>query len=89
MISKKTKLNEIDHRLLLLLIQGRTMEEAGVEMNITRATLATRFIRIKQCLDCKTSYQVIALEMVNLLFKDEPNEELIEEPKFLTKANGM
>lgn len=88
MMETKTRLNEIDHQLLLLLIQGKTVEEAGLEMNRTHSSLNERLKRIKFCLQCNTTYQVIALEMVNLLFKDESNDELIEEPKFLTKANG-
>lgn len=73
----KQKLNASDHELLLCLIHGKTIMETAVVLSISHGAINARLVRIKKCMECKTIYQCVAIEMVNLLFKDEPNEILL------------
>jgi hypothetical protein len=63
----KTKLTEADHILLSHLIRGLTMEQAAEQMKSTVNALGRRLFRMRVLLECNTTYQLIALEMVFLI----------------------
>lgn len=76
-LTSKIRLNTLDHQLLLLLIQGKTIHEASLAMNVTNTAVTARLAHMRQCTRCKTTYELIAIEVINLLYQSEPNEVLL------------
>lgn len=64
---KKEKLDAVDHSILDLLIKGYEVKEVGVEIKMANTAVARRLNRMRSLLQVKTTYQLIALEVVNLL----------------------
>lgn len=64
---KKGKLDVQDHSILLALIRGLTAGGAAQELHMSMSAVNTRLQRMKLLLECDTLYQLIALEVVNLL----------------------
>lgn len=60
----------LDHRILLAMIQGH--DNAGLVLiaGITEHAVRSRLKRMRQILECNTTYQLVALEVVNLMESD-------------------
>jgi hypothetical protein len=83
----KHALDRADHRLIGLLIRDNTLEEAAGIMNLPVSNVRSQMDRIRKFLGCRTTYGVIALEVVNLMEADEEEfAEITKEPK--EKAMG-
>jgi len=83
----KHVLDRADHRLISLLIRDNTIEEAAGIMCLPVPNVRSQMDRIRKFLGCRTTYGVIALEVINLMEADEEEfEEIIKEPK--AKAMG-
>lgn len=60
----------LDHRILLAMIQGH--DNAGLVLiaGITEHAVRARLKRMRQILECNATYQLVALEVVNLMGSD-------------------
>lgn len=85
----KQNLNKTDHQLLLGLIQGKSLKELSIEMERTIISLSGRMQHIKHCLDCKTMYQAIAIEVINLLDFEEDKINSLVITKSMSAGIGM
>lgn len=71
----KRRLDDDDHRMLGYLIRGSTLEEVAVIMALPIGTVRSRMDRMRKFLECRTTYQVIALEVINLMGTEEAGME--------------
>lgn len=69
-------LSRDDHALLLLLIRGETVKQAAAMMGITQDAAKTRLDRMRTFLEVRTTYQLVALEVVSLMDSDQPLPEV-------------
>lgn len=67
----RVSLSHDDHALLLLLIRGESVTEASALMGITLAAATTRLERMRVIMEVRTTYQLIALEVIALMDSDE------------------
>ena len=58
------------------LIRGETVKSAAVLFGLSSSNASTILIRARQLMECKTMYQLIALEVVYLMEREEA--ELVE-----------
>lgn len=77
MTNRKRCLTAEDHQILLQLIRGITVEDAGKALGLNRQTTTTRLNRMRILTECQATYQLVALEAINLM---ESNAELPELP---------
>lgn len=68
-------LDAMDHDILLCLIRGEDINEAAVSVNISRAAINGRLLRMKRITECATVYQLVATEVVNLMESTVPVRE--------------
>jgi len=72
----KTRFNPFDHAILLSLIRGNNMSETAKLLGISVGQLGNRIKRMNALTQCNTTYQLVALEMVNLLGSDKTDEQI-------------
>ncbi len=69
---QKRLMTELDHDFLSCLIKGMDHTEASKHLGVSYDTMSKRLERLKRALDVKTTYQLVALEVIFQLGDDCP-----------------
>jgi DNA-binding NarL/FixJ family response regulator len=56
-----------DHQILINLIRGKSSYEVCAELNLSHASLGTQIARMKKFVGARSTYELIALEVINLM----------------------
>lgn len=74
---RSLNLDETDHRILLGLINGLMPDAIGPTLDLTRTAVASRLVKMRLKLDVQTTYQLVALEMANLMTCEQAKVEAL------------
>lgn len=67
-------LSRDDHAILLNLIRGMSQTEVSLLMGMSEPSMTKRLRQMRRITETKTTYQLVALEVINLL--DYPETEV-------------
>jgi DNA-binding CsgD family transcriptional regulator len=79
-VTQPRRLSISDHQILLALIRGKRYAEIAHDFHMPSPSVRTRVNRMKILTGCQTTFQLIALEVINLMEAEE-DKFLALEPK--------
>lgn len=89
MAAPKAVLAIEDHYILRMLIQGKSVEQVAESMHVGIRAVNKRMDRMREFLEVETNYQLVALEVINLM---ESAQDVTLSPRFepqLRKARAV